>query len=90
MTKECVHCGYCCSKAPCSYGKVIDGKCIFLVVEDKEIGTFLCCAKSGIEERESGNKYPMFGSGCSSSMFNSVREEVLRKIHERSREKSSK
>jgi len=76
----CVQCGYCCSKAPCSYGKVSkDGTCLFLVVEDKELGTFSCCAKKEIEEREKGSKYPMFGCGCSSTLFNTVREEVIRK-----------
>jgi len=78
--KECVRCGYCCSKAPCSYGKLLpDGKCLFLVVEDAELGTFSCSAKSAIEKREGGSSYSMFGSGCSSTLFNTVRDEVIRK-----------
>ncbi|MCD6436171.1 MAG: hypothetical protein J7L15_07265 [Clostridiales bacterium] len=89
MEQKCVQCGYCCLKYPCSYSKVDkNGKCLFLIVEDAELGTFYCSAKSTIEKRESDSKYPMFGGGCSSTLFNTVRDEVIRKI--KKRDKSEK
>ena len=91
MTKECVHCGYCCSKAPCSYGKIDkEGRCLFLIDEDKELCTFYCCVKKEIELRESTPEYSMFGCGCSSPLFNTIREAVVEKLNERSRKQNLK
>jgi len=50
--------------------------CIFLT-EDK-----LCSKYDEIKEKEKNSKYPMMGSGCSSSLFNDVRDAKLRKIAE--------
>ena len=79
---KCVQCGYCCSKGPCSYGKVnAEYKCIFLIPENEELGTFSCAAKDAIKEKEKDSKYPMFNNYCSSSMFNTVRDAVIEKMN---------
>jgi hypothetical protein len=75
----CVMCGYCCLKAACSYGEEKDSKCRFLIEDDKKIGTYKCLIYKEIKEIEKDSKYPMFDCGCSSSLFNNVREDVIKK-----------
>ena len=74
---ECVQCGYCCSKRPCSYGEwdYKNNKC-------KELTKYNKCSKyDEITEKEKNSQYPMMGSGCSSSLFNDVRDAKLKKIN---------
>ena len=79
---KCVRCGYCCSRGPCRYS-VYDAnkpyKCIFLENANKELGTFSCTIRDDIMDREKKSSTPMFDNYCSSSMFNFLREEVIRK-----------
>lgn len=77
---KCVRCGYCCNRAICSYGED-DGheRCWFLAKDDIKIGTFTCVIRSKIMEREAGSSIPMFDYYCSSSVFNDVRDDVIRK-----------
>lgn len=77
MNHPCVKCGYCCSKGPCSYGEWANDKCIFLVVDDPEKGTFVCSKYKQIKEFEKRSQYPMFDCGCSSAMFNDIRANVI-------------
>jgi predicted molibdopterin-dependent oxidoreductase YjgC len=67
---ECVQCGYCCTVRPCAVGEWDSDKkqCRFLTADTK------CAKYAEIQELERGAAYPMFGSGCSSSLFNTVRE----------------
>lgn len=77
---SCVRCGYCCNKAICSYGEDDGhGRCWFLAKDDIKIGTFTCAIRSKIVEREAGSSIPMFDHYCSSSVFNDVRDDVIRK-----------
>lgn len=64
---ECVKCGYCCTVRSCSYGKwsYEKNKCEFLT-EDTLCGIY-----------EKIKKDPMFGGGCSSSLFNTIREKKI-------------
>lgn len=79
-THSCVRCGYCCSKCPCSYGKLDDeGNCAYLMIEDEDLGTYQCLIYWEIKEKEKNSKYPMFDCGCSSSLFNDVRNAVIEK-----------
>jgi len=72
---KCVRCGFCCTVAPCSYGKWNPAKkqCAFLSPTNE-------CLKYGeivdFEEEDQS----MFGTGCSSSLFNTVREEKIRSM----------
>lgn len=76
----CVRCGYCCNRSICSYGKNDGhGRCRFLEKDDIKIGTFKCAIRSEIMEREAGSSIPMFDYYCSSSVFNDVRDDVIRK-----------
>ncbi len=76
----CVRCGYCCSKSICSYGEDDgNGVCRFLKLVDEKL--LICaCEKIGeIKEMEKDSTVPMFDNYCSSSAFNTVRNEVIRR-----------
>lgn len=68
---ECINCGYCCHQTPCPYGKGVP--CIHLVPQGK---TFLCGIYEKIKADPNSEISPAFGAGCSSSLFNSWREEI--------------
>jgi len=78
-TAECVRCGYCCMVGPCPYGRWDDEKkqCVHLTEEN------LCAIHDEIVDAESGLAYPMFGSGCSSTLFNTRRENKIKALRER-------
>lgn len=79
---KCYHCGFCCSSAPCSYG-VWDKKtkaCLFLLLCE---GQFWCSRYEEIKEMEKGSRYPMFDGYCSSRLFNSQRDEAIRRLCEK-------
>ena len=82
MIDTCVKCGYCCKKGLCSYGRYSPGKkeCLFLEEGNTELGTFICSIHDKIKEHEQDSPYPMFDCGCSSSMFNTVRNAVVEKM----------
>jgi len=67
---QCVSCGWCCTVRPCNYGEwdAAKGRCRFLTPESK------CSKYEEIMEFEKGILYPMFGCGCSSTLFNDVRD----------------
>jgi len=74
---SCVQSGYCCTKAPCHYGKSgDDGACIYLLPPDT-LGRRSCDKYEYIVEHEKGAIWPMMGSGCSSTLYNSMRESIL-------------
>jgi len=69
VKNECVMCGYCCSKRPCIHGT--GSPCVYLV-DNK------CAKYEEIKILESNDPYPMFGCGCSSSLFNTRRDNAIR------------
>lgn len=77
-TLECVQCGYCCTKTPCGFGKWDKEKkqCKFLTIEN------LCEKYEEIIKDESQIVSPAFGYGCCMSLFNTIREEKIRKMIE--------
>ncbi len=75
----CVQCGYCCSVGPCHYGHWENGKCSFLLVDNKEVGTFKCKLYENIKKKEKQSSTPMFDEYCSSSLGNTVRNKVMKK-----------
>lgn len=72
---RCVQCGYCCTKNTCMYGTwdVEKQQCTQLT-EDRQ-----CAKYDEILKHEEGWFYPMFNSGCSSSVCNAVRAAKIRK-----------
>ena len=79
-SRPCVHCGFCCKKTPCGFGRLhSSGKgCAFLT--EKPDGTYDC----GIFDEIVGGKdetwkvSPAFGAGCCSPM-NEDRARIVRK-----------
>jgi len=77
ITIECVMCGYCCDKVPCCYGAPTDsGGCVFLS-EPNETGQRFCKKYKEIAADPGSWASPAFGAGCSSSLYNDVRDDVL-------------
>ena len=72
----CVQCGYCCTKGPCFYGVWDEEKkqCAFLT-EDK-----LCSKYEEIKADPNSWSSPAFGAGCSSPMFNTVRQAKIKEL----------
>ena len=70
---ECVQCGYCCLTGPCSYGKPgNDGRtCAYLTTN------LLCSRYEEIKADPNSAMSPAFGAGCSSSLFNTMREDKI-------------
>jgi len=81
MITSCVQCGYCCTKRPCSLGSWDKdrGCCTLLSDPDEDLGRY-CKIYKSIRIQEKDSKYPMMGSGCSSSMFNGVRDARIEKM----------
>lgn len=79
----CVRCGHCCNKRVCFIGvKDDDGKCTFLEVADKVLGTFSCRIKDTIMKMEKNSLTPMFDNYCHGTIFNDVRNAVISKMKE--------
>jgi hypothetical protein len=74
---SCVLSGYCCTVAPCPYGEADqNGGCIYLA-QPNDAGQRECQKYPEIVEAEKNASSPMMGSGCSSTLFNTMREAVL-------------
>jgi heterodisulfide reductase subunit C len=89
--KKCVQCGYCCKQGPCEHGRAHNfhspflnhpKACIYLRHDDDNLSTFRCVIWNAIKEREKNARFPMCGSGCSSTLFNEHRHRVLQEIRE--------
>ncbi len=79
----CVRCGYCCNKTICFIGEDDGvGHCRFLELADDHLMIFSCGKRTEIIESEKNSSIPMFDNYCSSSAFNTVRNEVIRKMKE--------
>ena len=74
----CIQCGYCCKRGTCGYGawNPIREQCTFLTADNR------CSRYDEIVELEKDSKYPMMGCGCSSPLFNEVRDDALAKAIE--------
>ena len=76
MTKiaPCVGCGYCCMKVQCALGGVVlgfQGECDGLFFKD---GRFWC-----VLAKYSGARRELYiGDGCSSTLFNTQRDDCLK------------
>jgi len=82
----CVMSGHCCLVAPCVYGEAGgDGVCVYLAQPDSATGQRACKKYDEIVEAERKEKtpFPMMGSGCSSTLFNTLRDDVINRITKR-------
>ncbi len=77
--EPCVQCGFCCTRGPCSYGKWdnVKKQCAYLVPVQDSIKR-ICSKYNEIKRKET--IYPMMDCGCSSSLFNEVRDNVIRSM----------
>lgn len=68
--RPCVHCGYCCKKAPCPYGEPDTEKGCKHLTADNKCGVY--------DKAKDDPVSPAFGTGCCSPM-NSLRLEIIKK-----------
>jgi hypothetical protein len=82
-TSACVQCGFCCSQRPCAWGDWDnDRRCCSLLTDPNDQGARFCKIYRSIVRQEAGSKYPMMGCGCSSTLFNDIREARITKMEE--------
>jgi hypothetical protein len=79
---KCVGCGYCCRKAPCflaQLGGCSTAPCSFLRASGVRwvCGLYLDAQEA---HRRTIAWELAFGQGCTSSLFNTVREETIRRL----------
>jgi hypothetical protein len=82
--KPCVMSGFCCIKTPCGYGEWNDDKsaCKYLAPPN-DIGQRGCERFDWIKENVPGwEVYPAFGAGCCMPLFNTLRQDIIKKLHE--------
>ncbi|MCK9492610.1 MAG: hypothetical protein M0Q24_11045 [Sulfurimonas sp.] len=77
----CVQCGYCCTVRPCFYGIWNPDKkaCNFLADHPDGIRR-VCRLFDAIRKDQQDAIYPMFWGGCEAPLFNTIREETIKKI----------
>ena len=87
--KPCVQCGYCCRIRPCQWSfrcsntGAFGGICVHLSVDSaSNLRTYTCDIWDKIKYMEKGSPYPMCGSGCSSTLFNTMRDRVIQVMKE--------
>ena len=84
-TEPCVGCGYCCSTAPCALGHTFGATkspCTFLIEDGGRKWCVLIQAAERTCIPEMVEKFKesiAIGGGCSSTLFNDVREQQLAK-----------
>ena len=78
VANKCYQCGYCCTKRPCMFASERRcgerGRCTLLTKDNK------CSIYDEIVEIEKGNPFAMMGSGCSSPLFNKMRDEKILEV----------
>ncbi len=80
--RPCVGSGFCCIKVPCAYGEWNEDKsaCAHLLLPN-DIGQRGCGKYDWIKANVPGwEYYPAFGAGCSSAMFNVLRDAIIEKL----------
>lgn len=78
----CVKSGFCCTKAPCGYGEWNEDKsaCKHLLPPN-DLGQRDCARYEWIKANVPGwQYYPAFGAGCGSTLFNHLRDRVIKNI----------
>jgi hypothetical protein len=78
-----VRSGYCCKVRPCGFGEATsesDRACKYLEVEREVLGVpiYRCGRYEYIKAQPGWELSPAFGAGCSSTLFNTDRDRVIR------------
>lgn len=78
----CIRSGFCCKKAPCGFGKPIEGgtRCVYLEIEAElspGVPIHRCGIYDKIRQDPSSVYSPAFGAGCSSTLFNEDRDRIF-------------
>ena len=60
-------------------------QCVNLLHNIAHDGTHECGKYTEIQTLEKGSPYPMFGSGCSSTLFNVSRDRIITTLSEKGR-----
>jgi hypothetical protein len=85
----CIQSGYCCTVRPCQYGATrfdIYGRdksnteCVYLEPPSEDTGQRACGLYHVICILERNYSLPMMGSGCSSTLFNTARDRVKKRL----------
>ena len=78
----CVRCGACCMTSACPYGTwdAEKNQCSELSEVMNDLGQRDCLKYDEISASETSWISPAFGGGCSSSLFNRKRGEVIEKL----------
>jgi hypothetical protein len=81
--EKCVHCGYCCRKAPCAYGLWDEEKkqCAYLKNMDTGLPQYVCDKYDAINNDPGSYISPSFGTGCCSNL-NSDRRAILKQLNQ--------
>jgi hypothetical protein len=85
MTRHCVGSGFCCKQAPCPYGERAPGTgwCIHLAPWQDDhlpLPRYRCGRYEYIRQQPGSEWVPAFGAGCSSPLFNSDRDRIVRAL----------
>ena len=78
---KCVQSGFCCTQAPCLYGqsRKSETSCVYLSEPSEPFGQRFCEIYNVIKVLEKDAGLPMMGSGCSSTLFNNQRTQIIRR-----------
>jgi len=72
---KCYQCGYCCTKSACPYGEWDPQAKACKSLKPVEGSLQFTCEKYDmIVELEKDSSYPIMGGGCSSTLFNTLRD----------------
>ncbi len=84
LVPACVRSGFCCTKAPCGFGKWNEDKsqCEHLAYDSN--GLAACLEYARISADPSSSVSPAFGAGCCMSLFNEPRERIIKEFHSNS------
>jgi hypothetical protein len=78
----CVRCGFCCKSFPCGFGEDDEsGGCVHLKEIDLlggKVPIYACGLYDYIRTQPGWKMSPAFGQGCSSPLFNDMRERVIK------------
>lgn len=75
---SCVRSGFCCKKAPCGFGAWNADKTACKELAGDRPGEYACAIADEIKKTPGWEISPAFGMGCSSSLFNQDRDQVLK------------
>lgn len=80
---SCVRSGFCCKQAPCPYGAWNADKTACKELVGNKPGEYGCALYDYIKTQPGWEVCPAFGMGCSSTLGNLARQQVLKELKSR-------